>query len=303
MPYVALAPVAAEAIRALANARWARLAAHRPDLDAPLALQRHIIGRLIDLTDAVRAAGVPRLSLPAGYLAAKLQRGTPALAGEPIPMLTSTLGPGLIGFCEDLARGGAGDPAEHLRALIVEGRLEPGSILSASLARRQEAVRTGATHAGVSPDLLWLVAELAVSPLAYALQAHVLSANTDHRLVDALNAWPHGHCPACGSWPALAERLNGRRVLRCSFCAFAWEPCRSGCVYCDQHHATTTLEVGEARDDESVETCAVCRGYLKSLAVSQLSPFPLLAIDDLETTHLDVAAMSVGYGRPALRTS
>src|SRR5436189_2313606 len=37
-------------------------------------------------------------------------------------------------------------------------------LLTASLARNQAAIRTGASHRGLAPDLVWLVAELAVSP-------------------------------------------------------------------------------------------------------------------------------------------
>jgi hypothetical protein len=35
--------------------------------------------------------------------------------------------------------------------------------------------------------------------------------------------------------------------------------------------------------------------------VSELSPFPLLAIYDMETMDLDLAAMEHGYSRPALK--
>ena len=41
--------------------------------------------------------------------------------------------------------------------------------------------------------------------------------------------------------------------------------------------------------------------YLKTVDLPELSPFPLLAIADLETMDLDVAAMEHGYTRPALK--
>ena len=66
--------------------------------------------------------------------------------------------------------GGAGEAAEHIKAPIDETRLDAGSLLTASLNRDQAAIRTGAAHRGLAPDLLWLVAELAVSPFVHALQ-------------------------------------------------------------------------------------------------------------------------------------
>jgi formate dehydrogenase maturation protein FdhE len=55
------------------------------------------------------------------------------------------------------------------------------------------------------------------------------------------------------------------------------------------------------RKDRRVEVCGSCGGYLKAVDVPALSPFPLLAISDLETMDLDAAAMEHGYARPTLR--
>src|SRR5262249_31778700 len=111
-----------------------------------------------------------------------------------------------------------------------------------------------------------------------------------------------GYCPACGSWPALAESVGGQRVLRCSFCAAAWQLDEYACIYCgDSGDGFVTAAPDEERKDRRVEVCATCGGYLKTVDVAELSPFPLLAIADLETMDLDMAAMEKGYGRPPLR--
>jgi FdhE protein len=48
----------------------------------------------------------------------------------------------------------------------------------------------------------------------------------------------------------------------------------------------------------NVETCASCRGYLKSVATLQaIPPFDLL-LQDLETVELDLIALERGFGRP-----
>src|SRR5918993_1347360 len=152
-----------------AERRWRALLAARPDLKPAISLQRQLIGLVVDLTEVVERARLPRLSLPPRYVAAKLARGVPALAGEPIPLPVAMLTPALIQLCEELAKGGAADAADHIRTAIAESRMESGSLLTASFQRDHTTIRTGAEQRGLSPDLVWLVAELAVSPYAYVL--------------------------------------------------------------------------------------------------------------------------------------
>src|SRR5438477_111700 len=102
--------------------------------------------------------------------------------------------------------------------------------------------------------------------------------------------------------PTLAEVAHSDRVLRCSFCALAWAPNEYGCVYCHEHgEKFVTAAPNEDRKDRRLEICGACGSYLKTIDVLALTPFPLLAISDLETMDLDMAAMERGYGRPALK--
>jgi FdhE protein len=245
---------------------------------------------------------LPRLSLPPKYVAAKLTRGVPILVGEPIPVPVHILRSSLLKLCDALAAGGAGDAAEHIKQSVESGQMEAGSLLTASLSRNQDAIRTGAIHRGLAPDLVWLVAELAASPFAHALQVALLSSVPEGATKDARNSWTHGYCAVCGSWPALAEFADGHRVLRCSFCAAGWEPNDYCCIYCgDQTEKFVTAAPNEERKDRRVEVCGACQGYLKTVDVLALSPFPLLAVHDMETMDLDLAAMEHGYSRPPLR--
>lgn len=306
MPPVALAPATRQSRLAEAARRWDALQAAQPDLAPAVDLQRQLLGLVIDLMDAVEGGRMPRLSLPPKYLAAKLARGVPALSGEPIPLPVSVLTPTLIRLCEELAAGGAGETADHIKAALVETRMEAGSLLSASLARDQQAIRVGAAHRGLAPDLVWLVAELAVSPIAYALQDSLFAGAGNSPLGAALAAWTGGYCPSCGSWPAIAEVVGGRRALRCSFCAFAWDTGSHGCVYCgetgDKFIASSPdAALVESRRHRRVEICNNCRSYMKAIDVNELSPFPLVAIADLETMDLDMAAIERGYSRPPLK--
>jgi FdhE protein len=302
MPYLAVTVPLREELLAGAERRWAALMELRPDLGPAVELQRRLLTLVINLTHTIENGRLPRLSLPPKYLAAKLAKGVPALAGEPIPLPTALLKTSLLRFCDELASGGAGEAAEHIRAAIESGNLDAGSLLTASLGRDQTAIRTGAVHRGLSPDLVWLVAELAVGPVAHALQRMLLANTSSPELRGALENWNQGYCPACGSWPALAESSGGHRLMRCSLCACGWELRSYTCVYCGESGPSfITAAPNEERKDRRIEACRACGAYLKTVEVAELSPFPLLAIADLETMDLDVAAMDHGYARPAMK--
>jgi hypothetical protein len=302
MPCVTIPAVSRKNLLNSAERRWRAVNEARPDLEPALALQRRLLTLVIDLAAALEGGRLPKLSLPPKYLAAKLTRGVPVLAGEPIPLPVPVLAPTLLKLCDALADGGAGDAARRIRETIESGNIEPGSLLTASLTRNQAAMRTGAAHRGLSPDLVWLVAELAVGPFVNALQRLLLGNVGSAELRSALDAWNHGYCPACGSWPAVAEVAGGHRTLRCSFCSSAWELPSYACIYCrESGEPFVTAAPNEDRKDRRVEVCSGCGGYLKTVDVPELSPFPLLSISDIETTDLDVAAMEHGYARPALK--
>ena len=286
----------------IAQRRWSALAEARPDLAPAVALQRQLLGIVIDLATTLDGRPLPRLSLPPKYVGAKLARGVPALAGEPVPLPVPVLGPAVLALCDALAAGGAAEAATHIRDAVASGNIEVGSLLTASFKRDQAAIRSGATHRGLAPDLVWLVAELAVSPFIHAIQRSLFERTDGDALRAALGDWARGYCPACGSWPAVAEVVAGHRTLRCSFCATAWELPAYACIYCGEKDAPfVTAAPNEERKDRRVELCRTCGGYLKTIDLEELSPFPLLAISDIETTDLDVAAMEHGYARPQLK--
>src|SRR5262245_51246096 len=132
MAHVAVSPTNPADLREMAERRWDALDAARPDLQPAVALQRRLLGIVMDAAAAIEARPLPRFSLPPKYLAAKLTRGVPAFAGEPIPLPVPTLQPALIALCDALAAGGAGDTATHIRDAVETGGMEAGSLLTAS---------------------------------------------------------------------------------------------------------------------------------------------------------------------------
>jgi FdhE protein len=114
--------------------------------------------------------------------------------------------------------------------------------------------------------------------------------------------WQYGYCPVCAAWPTLAERrgLDRSRRLRCGRCAAGWEVEWLYCIYCGErdHRQLGSLEPDQQGEMLKVETCATCKGYLKSIATLQgFTPFELL-LQDLETVELDLVALNQGYVRP-----
>jgi len=154
-----------------------------------------------------------------------------------------------------------------------------------------------ADAADVDRGALASVAHLAALPLLQACGRQLRSEIPAY--------WPQGYCPVCAAWPILAERrgLDRSRRLRCGRCSSEWEVEWLCCIYCREreHRRLGTLEPEEGGERLKVETCASCKGYLKSISTLQgFSPLELL-LQDLETIELDLVAMDRGFGRPEER--
>ena len=131
MPYITTPSASRDECLASARDRWESIVAARPDLEPAVALQRRLLALVVDVSHAIAGGPLPRLSLPPRYVAAKLGRGVPALAGEPIPLPVQMLSRPLVQLCAELAAGGARDAADHIRAAIENGSIETGSLLAA----------------------------------------------------------------------------------------------------------------------------------------------------------------------------
>lgn len=303
MPYAELAPVEREFRRALANRRWSSLVAERPDLGPAVALQRALLGEVLSLAERFDTEQTPRLSLPPRYVTTKLRSGIPALSGERIPLPVDFLAPALSRLAQSLALGGGGEATLRIREAIDSGSLDAEALLTLGLRREQGSLRAVATHAGLGHDLLWLVVDLAISPYANRLLRAVFGGLApDSPLRVALDEWAHGYCPLCGSWPTLVEAVQDERRLRCSCCACAWTLPGAACIYCGNAGDTfRSVSPDEQHPGRSVELCGACKGYAKTLPVVASAQFPLVAIADLGSMDLDMAAMQAGFSRPALR--
>ena len=300
MPYVAL-PHADQATRqALGDLRWSRMAAAKPELHAAITLQRKLIGHVDALAARFEQLGAPKLTLPPRYLTTKLGSGIPALTAEPIRMPLELLGSTFVDLCRTLAEGGGGEATAKISRVAESGQLDIRAVLTLALRREQGAMRVAATKGGLGHELLWLVADLCVSPYAHAL-LRALFDEAPEPLRTALNGWTRGYCALCGSWPTLVERVNGARRLRCSLCAAAWEVADGSCLYCGEHGEAFTVITPDPSVERTLDTCRTCKGYAKTLGTETSLPFPLVPQADLDSMDLDLAAMQAGFSKPALK--
>jgi FdhE protein len=185
---------------------------------------------------------------------------------------------------------------EPISTTRVSGRrLDAVALLQAAIVRDEDAVARCALRAGVDPEPLGVIAQLAAMPLLHAC-AKAWSA-------DVPSAWTHGYCPVCGAWPALAELrgLDRSRRLRCGRCASDWPLPVLQCTYCGEnnHDQLGTLTPEDEPQTRRVEVCYTCKGYLK--AFTSLRPMTLrsVAMTDLASVDLDLIAQERQYARPS----
>jgi FdhE protein len=168
------------------------------------------------------------------------------------------------------------------------------ALIAGAIRQDADALDTLAIARDIDPGSLSSVAHLAALCVMQQCRRQIEAQLPLH--------WPAGYCPVCGAWPILAERrgLDRSRRLRCGRCATDWEVQWLYCIYCGErdHNRLGSLVPDDSGEQYKVETCASCRGYLKSVAsLQRLAPLELL-ITDLETVELDLVALNRDYHRP-----
>ena len=167
-------------------------------------------------------------------------------------------------------------------------------LLAAAVRQELPAIRALAAAAGIDSGALTSVAHLVAFPLLQSC-GRLLERDTPR-------VWGRGYCPICAAWPILAERrgLDRSRRLRCGRCGGEWQVQWLCCIYCGEreHERLGALMPEERGERLNVDTCASCRGYIKSVATLQQIPAFELLLQDLETVELDLVALDRGYSRP-----
>jgi hypothetical protein len=138
-------------------------------------------------------------------------------------------------------------------------------------------------------------------PLAHLAVIPLLQACERLLAPQVVQAWSYGYCPICGAWPTLAEvcGLEHARILRCVRCGAAWRTTWLRCPYCGEmdHQRLGVLLPEEHGATGQIDTCATCNGYLTTHTTLPALPAYAVALHDLATIALDMAALDRGYTR------
>ena len=290
--------------RARAEARWSSLIHAAPHLARAVALQRRTLGTQLDLLWAV-APLVAAAQIPAETaILSRLADGQPVLRAELAPLPVDVLTPVAIDLGGAITAASGYSAARRAADAMAAGDVDPARLMALVYQRDQDAVRQLAAEHALNVDMLWLLGDLVVAPIAHLQQRAALrETESESPVREALEHWDHGYCPACGSWPALAEFFFGERLLRCAFCACTWRPRVDQCVYCHtRDERFTTVVPDRNQPGRRLELCKSCGGFLKTLDAEAVTPFPLVAIEDLASSDLDQSALHHGFKRVGLRT-
>jgi FdhE protein len=293
---------ASDELLLLLDRRVAAVRTSRPELGDVLDLQEQLIRE--SLTSA-RPAGAQPFPLPREQLAARIRSGLPLLHDQPAYVdvhFAADLFSRLVNVLQHRQEADLQSGLDALISAATTGGLDPQRVFGEAFVQHAGHLAELALQAGVDADLLTTVAAQSVAPLlrAYAERLLPMVERLDDGAPDGA-VWQRGYCPVCGGWPSLAE-LRGVELalfLRCAACGSGWRSQRLSCPYCgnDDYRSLQTLIVdGEKRFRISV--CERCKGYLKVGNAFDPPPPQLLALDDVASLHLDVAALERGYHRP-----
>lgn len=179
--------------------------------------------------------------------------------------------------------------------ILAVDAVDARELIRAAIARDHESMERAGERLGVSADVVAVLAQLVAIPLlhgcARALGGHIP------------RAWQRGYCPVCGAWPVLVEMrgIERDRRLRCGCCGADWSLPVLHCAFCDEvDHRRLGALVPEGEEQHfRIETCESCHGYLKAVTTLGALSARVLAVQDLATVALDLAAQDRGYARPS----
>ena len=222
------------------------MATQAPHLARALTLQRRTLGAQFDLLRAV-APLVADSPIPSETTVLEhLADGLPVLRANIGPLPVDVLTPVMADLGAAITGATGYVAARRVADALTSGTVDPARLLALVYQRDQDGVRQLATDHALVVDMLWLLGDLVVAPIVHLQQRAALrDGEPDSPVREALERWDQGYCPACGSWPALAEFFFGERLLRCAFCACTWRQAVDRCAYCNE--TRRALHDGRAR--------------------------------------------------------
>jgi FdhE protein len=292
----------ADRLLLLLDRRVAALRSTRPDLADALGLQETIIRTTLSSARSAQAQPFP---LPREQATTRIREGVPLLHDQPVWLDIHFAADLFSRLVNALAQRDEPELRARLDALVeaaTGGLLDPEQLFAEAFVYHVDHLTEMAAGAGVDAELLSAVTIQSVAPLlrAYAERLLPLLEQVDDGTLRGA-AWTRGYCPICGGWPLLGE-LRGVELaqwLRCAACGSGWRGRRLVCPFCanDDYRSLGALAV-EGEQRFRIAVCERCKGYVKVGNAFDPPPPELLALDDVASLHLDLAAVERGYQRP-----
>ena len=226
----------------------------------------------------------------------RLNEGLPLLHGRMLAVDAEHVRSLLSTLARTVEQTG-GTTGVDLRRVVSGKDLDPLSLLEASITQDASRLELLAAESRVEAGLLATLGGLAALPLLQACGRK--AAPLLERAV-----WEEGYCPVCAAWATLAELrgLEKRRWLRCGRCGAGWAVAHDGCVFCSETDWRRLRYLAPEGETEArrAATCDACHSYLKTLTSLTLIGPADVALSDVMTLELDMAALEREFARPTL---
>ncbi|MFH1984226.1 MAG: formate dehydrogenase accessory protein FdhE [Pseudomonadota bacterium] len=174
---------------------------------------------------------------------------------------------------------------------IESGERDAAALFRAVLEETDAVVADAAEKTGLAADLLAALLYQSMEPSLQHISsqaAALLPADTP----------PHtAHCPVCGSDPVIsAIAADGNRTLLCGFCWHRWPVRRVACPHCGDAAAGNREYLYDPAEKEyRVDVCKICRRYMKTVDLRQITRPFYPPLEQVATLHLDMLAKEKGF--------
>jgi len=201
-------------------------------------------------------------------------------------------------ICRLTAERGGGDAAVAGRSMLEAlnaGRIDVRTLGECFLAGVEDRQLNLASELGLAAEYLFFVTYHCLRPSLVVAAKRIAARH------EGLNSSNEGHCPICGSSPAMASLgKQGEKSLVCGFCWHTWRVPRLFCPFCGNQEGKTLGYLAiEGEDEYRIDTCDRCKSYWKTVVATKLARDIYPPLEFELTRHLDLKAQERGYGADA----
>ena len=247
---------------------------------------REMIERLVPLlTESIKANSRVRLNKDIFQSVHKnkmFSRGKSVFRPEQVPIdvdLTQKL---YLTLAERALKSSA-KAGMHLKNVLSGPRDQINRLVQGVLRSDFQVIESECERYGVDPAAVKLLLRLALRP-SLKVFSQTVTADMD------MDKWFYGHCPVCGSGPALAQLEERTRRLYCSVCETSWPYHRLRCPFCEnENQQDLSYYYVEGEKGLRMDLCRRCGRRLKTIDPRYISGPIIPILDEVVFSHLEMA--------------